>query len=131
MLTSAIMDDEHLWDRTGKAAEEAFDRKCEEWQRRDWMKWLGEHLTFPFTVVRKEDEDDAYFEPSAGKAPFRLDHTMEIIGLEEEDDLYGVIAKAREKRQIGHVPLCNVEVTSKSDKNFWPVREYVVWFANR
>ena len=29
------------------------------------------------------------------------------------------------------VPLCDFEVTSREDRNFWPVREYVVWFANR
>jgi|NGEPerStandDraft_6_1074524.scaffolds.fasta_scaffold110476_2 hypothetical protein len=25
----------------------------------------------------------------------------------------------------------DLEVTPKADPNFWPVREYVVWFANR
>ena len=43
----------------------------------------------------------------------------------------GVFVKAKEKRQIGHVPLCDLEVKPKSDKNYWPVMEYVVWFANR
>ena len=31
----------------------------------------------------------------------------------------------------GYLPECDVEVTPKTDRNFWPVREYVVWFANR
>lgn len=31
----------------------------------------------------------------------------------------------------GYVPLCDLEVTSRKDRNFWPVREYAVWFANR
>jgi hypothetical protein len=86
---------------------------------------------FPFSATREEDEDDAYFKEGADRAPFRLGHTMEILGLEMEDDLHGVIGKAKEKGRIGHVPLCDLEVKPKTDKNFWPVREYVVWFANR
>jgi Calcium binding len=110
---------------------DAFDRKYQEWQTRDWMRWLGKNLTFPFTATREEDEDDAYFQEGAAKAPFRLGHTMQILGLEMEDDLHGIIVKAGEKRRIGSVPLCDLEVKPKSDKNYWPVREYVVWFANR
>jgi len=56
---------------------------------------------------------------------------MKAIDIELEDDLYGIILKVREGRRVGYVPLCDVEVTSKEDINFWPVREYVIWFANR
>jgi hypothetical protein len=112
--------------------EEAFDRKCHEWQNRDWPLWLTGNLIFPFTVERMEDEDDAYFTDIAKHQPFRLGHTMKVIGIEpEEDALCGVIAQVREGRRKGHVPLCDLEVTSREDRNFWPVREYVVWFANR
>ena len=112
--------------------EEAFDRKCREWQKRDWIPWLQEHLTFPFLVERMEDEDDAYFTDIAKHQPFRLGHIMKVIGIEpEEDDIYGVIVQVREGRRKGYVPLCDLEVTSREDRNFWPVREYVVWFANR
>lgn len=82
-------------------------------------------------VKRMEDEDDAYFTDIADHEPFRLDHVMKIVSIEDEDDIYGIIVKAREGRRIGYVPLCEVEVTEKEDFNFWPVREYVVWFANR
>ena len=44
---------------------------------------------------------------------------------------YGVIVQVREGRRKGYVPLCDFEVTSREDRNFWPVREYVIWFANR
>ena len=54
-----------------------------------------------------------------------------IEGIELEDELYGFIVQAKEGRRKGHVPLCDVEVAAKEDKNYWPVREYVVWFANR
>ena len=95
------------------------------------MKWLGEHLTFPFTAIRDEDDGDAYFVEGAAKAPFRLGHTMEITGLEEEDVDKGVMMAAKEKGQIGSVPLGDLKVKPKTDKNYWPVREYVVWYANR
>ena len=57
---------------------------------------------------------------------------MEVLKLSSKDDLYGIVVRAREGgRRVGSVPLCDVEVTPKNDPNFWFVREYVVWFANR
>ena len=109
----------------------AMDKKYQEWKQRDWMRWLKANLAFPFMVERKEDDDDAYFTDVAKRAPFRLGHTMKVLELSMEDDLCGIIVKVCEGRRIGTVPLCDVEVTLKNDRNFWPVREYVVWFANR
>jgi len=43
----------------------------------------------------------------------------------------GVIVKAKAKGQIGQLPLADLEVKLKTDRNYWPVREYSVWFANR
>ena len=112
--------------------EDAFERKYQEWKTRDWALWLKDNLTFPFTVERMEDEDDAYFTDVAKHQPFRLGHIMKVIGIEpEEDDVYGIIVQVKEGRRKGYVPLCDHEVTSMEDRNFWPVREYVVWFANR
>ena len=92
---------------------------------------MEKNLVFPFIVERKEDGDDTYFMKINRKAPFRLGHKMKVLKLYYEDDLYGFIAGVREGRRLGSVPLCDVEVTSKNDRNYWPVREYVVWFANR
>ena len=111
--------------------EDAFDKIYAEWEKRSWELWLGEHLRFPFSVERIEDEDDAYFTDIDKSEPFRLGHVMEAIDIEIDDDFYGIILKVKEGRRIGHVPLCDVGVTSKEDENFWPVREYAVWFANR
>mgnify|MGYP000870768077 CR=1 FL=1 len=129
--------EDHRWDlresRKGYLPEsdDAFEKKFEEWQARDWPTWLSQQLAFPFNVTREEDDDDAYFAAGAAKAPFRLGHKMEVLGLDEEDVDRGIMVRVREKNRTGCVPLCDVEVTPKSDKNFWPVREYVVWFANR
>jgi hypothetical protein len=107
-----------------------FDKKWEEWEKRNWVKWLNDNLSFPFMVVRKEDDDDAYFTDMTEHEPFRLGHVMKVLKVEYEDDWYGIIVKVREGRRVAHVPLGDVEVVSKMDPNFWPVREYVVWFAN-
>lgn len=111
--------------------EDAFDKIYAEWKKRSWELWLRNNIKFPFPVERMEDEDDAYFTDIAKSEPFRLGHVMKAIDIEMEDDHYGVILKVKEGKRVGHVPLCDVEVTSKENKNFWPVREYVVWFANR
>lgn len=59
--------------------EDAFERKYQEWKTRDWPIWLKDHLTFPFTVERMEDEDEAYFTDVAKHHPFRLGHIMKVL----------------------------------------------------
>lgn len=129
--------EDHRWDLSQREdgylpeSDEAFEQKMEAWAARDWPEWLADHLSFPFRVTRKEDDDDAYFQKGAAKAPFRLGHKMEVAGLAEEDVDQGIMVEVREKKCTGCVPLCDLEVTPKTDPNLWPVREYVVWFANR
>ncbi len=111
--------------------EDAFDKIYAEWEVRSWEPWLRSNLKFPFSIERMEDGDDAYFTDIAKSEPFRLGHVMKAVEIEMEDEHYGIILKVKEGRNVGHVPLCDVEVKSKENENFWPVREYVVWFANR
>ena len=111
-------------------SEEAWNKKYQEWMKRDWMKWLRENLSFPVAVKRVDDEDDAYFTDVAKYELFRLGHKMEMLSLEKEVPRYGIIVKVREKGQIGSVPLNDLKVTSKKDSNYWPVNEYVSWDAN-
>ena len=113
------------------ANEDSYNNIYKQWQLRSWVPWLNSKLTFPFFVKRMEDEDDAYFTDIADREQFRLGHVMKVIGIEMEDDLSGVILKVREGRKVGYVPLCDVEVLDKDDPNYWPIREYVVWFANQ
>lgn len=114
------------WDEDN---EELFDEKYAEWEERDWEAWLNQNLTIPFEIKRVEDEDG--FGGPRSSEPLGIGHIMEVLAIEEDDDKYGIIIKVREGRKKGHIPLCDVEVTSRDDPNFWPVREYVVWFANR
>lgn len=111
--------------------ESAFNRIYAKWKKRPWEPWLREKLDFPFPVERMEDDDDAYFTDIAESEPFRLGHIMKVVDIGMEDNLYGIIVKVREGRRVGYVPLCDLKVTSTEDDNYWPVREYVVWFANR
>jgi len=117
------------WDVNGN--EEQFNKKFSEWENRLWEEWLDDNLTYPFQVERVEDDDDAYFSDSAKEEPFRLGHIMKAVAIDMEDEKYGIILKVREGRRVGAVPLCEVEVTLKENENYWLVREYAVWFANR
>ncbi len=115
------------WDEVN---DELWDKKYVEWKNRNWKDWLSKNLSFPFEVERKEDLDREPFLSNKNE-PFSLGHVMKVVSIEDEDESYGIIIKVKEGRKTGYVPLCNAEVTSKEDKNFWPVREYVVCFANR
>ena len=53
------------------------------------MKWLGANPVFPFTVKRMADDDGVYFVGTAKHEPFRLGHTMKVLNLIYEDDLWG------------------------------------------
>ena len=117
------------WDLDGN--EEQFNKKFIEWEKRSWEKWLNDNLNYPFQVERVEDDDDVYFLDTAKKEPFRLGHVMKAVSIDMEDDTYGIILKVREGKRVGAVPLCEVEVTLKDSDNYWPIREYAVWFANR
>ncbi|WP_201068319.1 MULTISPECIES: calcium-binding protein [Thiorhodovibrio] len=115
------------WDEDN---DELWDQKFIEWQSRDWRNWLLERLSFPFEVERKEDFDSNPFSNNKNEL-FSVGNILKAISLEDEYDDYGILIKVKESRKTGYVPLCDVEVTSRKNENFWPVREYVVWFANR
>lgn len=70
------------------------------------------------------------FLPKSDK-PFKVGHIMKVLSIKDDDENYGIIVKVREAGKTGYVPLCDLEATGEKDKNFWAVREYAVWFANR
>jgi len=111
------------WDDAGNR--DAWDRKCAEWEGRDWLSWLKCNLTFPFTAAKEENVDiDAH-------RSRRVARMMEVLEIEDEDEMVGVLVYVKEGKMTDCVPLCEIEVKPKADKNFWHVREYAVWFANR
>ena len=106
------------------------NQKWKDWEKREWHSWLSENLSFPFDVKRKEDDDDAYFTEIAKTEPFRLGHVFTVIGIDGADYGYGIVVNVMEGENKGSVPLCDIQVVSEENLNYWPVREYVVWFAN-
>ena len=115
------------WDEDNN---ELWSQKYAEWSQRDWSNWLLDRLTFPFQVERQEDLSSNPFASNQDR-PFSVGHKMKVLSIEDEDESYGIIVKVREGRKTGYIPLADVEVVSQEDSNFWLVREYVVWFANR
>lgn len=123
------------WDLTpdnpdySERCEEAFDKKAKEWKKRKWMSWLDGQLTFPFPATREESLDD--WEDECNEGFFLVGDQVEVLGWadeEMEDEL--IMVEVRQEKKLGIVNLCDLEVTPKTNPNYWPVREYVVWFAN-
>ena len=115
---------------------EAFEQKAEEWDGRDWVPWLRDHLSFPFEVVRQEDMDDERYIFGNEPRPehFAAGSKMTVLGISDaafEPVFHGVLVDVRQDGHRGVVPLQDLEVHPKSAPNFWPVREFVVWYANR
>jgi len=127
------------WDQ---GDEEAWDRKYEEWGSRDWVEWLGANLKFPFRARRMEDMDLDMFAPEElhARNPFSTGCEVEVVGIAEGDfepDFDGVLVEVhgqerhRCKESKGCLPLQDLEVRPKDNPNYWPVHEFVVWYANR
>jgi len=59
---------------------------------------------------------------------------MTVLGISDaafEPDFHGVLVDVRQGHRRRVVPLQDLEVRPKDNPNFWPVREFVVWYANR
>ena len=47
------------------------------------------------------------------------------------DEMYGIRVKVSHKKFKYVFPLADIEVTDKKSKNYQPVKDYAVWYANR
>lgn len=113
----------------------AFEQKCKQWKSRNWIAWLKANLKFPFQAERMENDMDP-FAPNdmRAKSPFPVGCKVEVLGIADDDcdvEFEGVIVEVKGKKRKGCLPLQDMEVRLKSDPNYWPVREFVVWYANR
>jgi hypothetical protein len=111
--------------------EDAFERKMEQWEERNWRKWLRQYVAFPFTVIREEDMDANPFSDEDEGKPFAVDSKMTVVEFGYNEFHEAMMARVKQGKNEGWVPLADLKVTPKSDPNYWPVREYEVWFANR
>ena len=62
------------WDEDN---EDAWDQMYEQWEERDWESWLINNFSFPFTVIRKEDDRD-FMPDYDDNGPFIVGHTFDI-----------------------------------------------------
>jgi hypothetical protein len=56
---------------------------------------------------------------------------LTALGIEDIDDLYGVIVSCRIGQQRYHLLLADLAAVDKSSPNAQAVRDCRVWFANR
>ncbi|HEN21100.1 MAG TPA: hypothetical protein ENN86_03725 [Desulfobacteraceae bacterium] len=87
-----------------------------------WNEYLIKALVFPFEAEVSEPQDHG---------PLDNGDIIQVNGIDEVDDLYGVLVKVTEGRRRFVFPLCDLEVTDKKSPNYIPVNDYCVWFANR
>ncbi len=115
------------WDRGNTLL---WQSKFAEWEERDWREWLYANVSLPIEVVRKSDAQRNPF--LAGKdEPFNVGHVLKLVAINEEHELYGIVVTVKDGARIDYLPLVELEVTSRNSRNFWPIREYVVWFAHK
>ena len=115
------------WDEDN---DELWDEMYEKWEAREWQEWLLEEIEFPIHVERFEDMNDDFF-GSHEETPFSVGRKFNVTNIVGEDEEMGIIVEVVAGKSKGHVPLSEVEVTDKNNKNYWPIREYAVWMANR
>jgi hypothetical protein len=106
--------------------EESFFKQHLEWQQRDWRQWLYNTLDFPFQAIRHDADAD-----HGNHETFPIGDTVEVLGLEGEDEKCGMMVSVRKQQRTGPVPLSNLEVTPKTDPNYRSVREYAAWFLEQ
>jgi hypothetical protein len=99
-------------------------------ETRDWQEYLSSKLSFPFMAERIDDTDKVAWEGLKGDKPFGLGHTIKVICVESEDDLYGIIVKVREDKQTRFVPILDLEVLEPDGVNKKLLEDYAEWFAS-
>ncbi len=88
-----------------------------------WRDYLEATLTFPFDCFVAESQD---------RGPMHAGDKVKVTSINEvEDDMYGLIADFRVGHRKYAFPLCDLEATDEKSANYQPVKDYVVWFANR
>lgn len=87
-----------------------------------WEKHLKSTLHFPFEASRQEQ---------FRRGPVEVGDIVEVRGIVHVDDTYGIFVSVRLGKQSYTIPLCDLEVTIEDSPNYRPLKDYVVWFANR
>jgi len=99
-------------------------------ETRDWQEYLSRKLSFPFMAKRIDDQDKVVWRGLKNDKPFSIGHTMKVLCVKSEDDLYGIIVKVREEKQTAFIPVLDLEVIDPKGLNKKYLEEYAEWFAN-
>ena len=87
-----------------------------------WEEHLRRNLEFPFEAEINEFQE---------YGPLQAGDRLTALGIEDVDDLYGVIVSCRRGRRRYDCPLADLAAVDENSPNAQPVQDYGVWFANR
>jgi hypothetical protein len=87
-----------------------------------WRRHLVQVLVFPFEANVSEPQDEG---------PLDDGDKVQVHGITEADDHYGILVDVTCGRQRFVLPLCDLSVRERKSPNYTRVKDYCVWFANR
>ena len=86
-----------------------------------WNSHLAKLLVFPFEAKVSEPQDHG---------PLDDGDKVQVCGITEADEHYGILVDVSRGRQHFVFPLCDLTVRDRQSPNYVPVKDYCVWFAN-
>ena len=87
-----------------------------------WNNHLTQVLALPFEAEVSEVQE---------RGPLSDGDAIQVQGIAETDDLYGILVDVQYGRKHFVFPLCDLTVQDRKSANHTPVQDYCVWFANR
>ena len=123
-----FLESKHSWSHLGeegKRIQAVLDKAkgSGEWAEFEaWEKYLGQVLKFPFEAEVSEWQE---------RGRLRTGDKVKVLGIDSNDDKYGILVALSRKRENHVFPLCDLEAIEKTSSNYRPLKDYVVWFANR
>ena len=101
--------------------------------RRQFSALLGSSALFAPSIVRAQSERAKQFEGTKLRLlAVQFSHHQSLWAhLAEFYRETGILVDIEYKRKNYIFPLADLEVIEKSSSNYLPIKDYVVWFANR
>jgi hypothetical protein len=122
---NCLDEDPDDWDEEDRRIQEVLnlaEDESEEAAYEAWQEHFQEVLHFPFEAEVFEWQE---------RGALREGDKVTVTGIDESEDIYGILVSLRHGRKKYVFPLCDLEVLDKSSANYQPVKDYAIWFANR
>ena len=87
-----------------------------------WGKYLKKKLSFPFNAIVDEFQE---------RGRMKAGNKVTVNRISDIDELNGILVDIEYKSKNYIFPLADLEVVGKSSSNYRPIKDYVIWFANR